>query len=143
MIKMLNGDIVTDDNAINIMKTYLKNSTEIQDQMKQTYLTVTLLFIPSYELYGQVLIMLEEYEEATEMFEKSLLNTMGRTNSLVGLARSHAMLGHEEDADYFYGYVKDQLYQADEGNLYLQEINRWFKTKSPQDIRPFFAWPLV
>merc|ERR1719186_15202 len=143
MMGILNGNIAADDDSINLAKTYFQNAIAIQDQMKQTYLTVTLLFIPSYELYGQVLIMLEEYEEATEMFEKSLLNTMGRTNSLVGLARSHAMLGHEEDADYFYGYVKDQLSQADEGNLYLQEINQWFKTKSPQDIRPFFAWPLV
>jgi len=121
----------------------LKNATAIQDQMKQTYLTVTLLFIPSYELYGQVLLMLEEYEEAAQMFEKSILNTMGRTNSLVGLARSHAMLGHQEDADYFYGYVKEQLEGADKGNLYVREVNKWFKNKSPQEIKSFFKWPLV
>merc|ERR1712080_765174 len=59
MVGILNGNIAKGYNSFIVAKTHFKNAIAIQDQMTQTYLTVTLLFIPSYELYGQVLVMKE------------------------------------------------------------------------------------
>ena len=109
--------------------------------MKQTPLTVTLLFIPSYEIYGQVLLMLEKYEESKNMFAQSLQERMGRVNGLIGLARSHAKLGNVEEAGFFYAFVSKQLSGADEGNLHVEEAEVWKQTKNLERIQEYWSWP--
>ena len=78
------------------------------------------------------------------MFEKALLERMGRVQSLVGLARSHAALGNDKEANYFYDYLKTQLDEADENNPLLEEAN--FGTKSKIDLavlREQWRWPYL
>ena len=49
-------------------------------------------------MLGFVLLAFEKYNAAKLMFERSLEEKMGRTWSLVGLARSHTMLGDSTKA---------------------------------------------
>ncbi|MFN3163513.1 MAG: hypothetical protein ACE37N_08550, partial [Pseudohongiellaceae bacterium] len=53
---------------------------------------------PSHELYGEVLLSADDPEMAVAMFEQSLLRTPNRSRSLLGAARAHRALGHEEVA---------------------------------------------
>ena len=108
----------------------LQKATEIQmKDMIQSSVTVTLLYMPSWEVYGHVLLVLEKYQRAKEIFEASLERRMGRTLSLVGLARAHALLGNTKEADYFYQYLKLQLSDADEGNPVVREAESWLKSR--------------
>ena len=50
--------------------------------------------MPSYEVLGYVLLAKQRYKQARGMFEASLEERMGRTLSLLGLARAHSMLGN-------------------------------------------------
>ena len=49
-------------------------------------------------MLGFVLLAFEKYNAAKLMFERSLEEKMGRAWSLVGLARSHTMLGDSTKA---------------------------------------------
>ena len=79
------------------------------------------------------------------MFEASLEERMGRTLSLLGLARAHSLLGHSERADFFYQYLRGQLRDADEDNLALMEAVNWANASkmntSPQTLRQDWFWP--
>ena len=113
--------------------------------MIQSSATPTLLYMPSYEIYGYSLLVEKDYEKALEMFEASLLEKMGRTLSLLGLARAHSMLGNSNKASYFYQYLQKQLDQADENNLAVKEAENWgSSSKSKTDaekIRDTWFWP--
>ena len=76
-----------------------RKAVQIQkEHMIQSLATVTLLYMPSYEVLGYVLLAFDSYEAALEMFETSLAEKMGRTLSLLGLARrSHRMMKAEMD----------------------------------------------
>ena len=52
----------------------------------------------SNKVLGFVLLAFEKYNAAKLMFERSLEEKMGRVWSLVGLARSHTMLGDSTKA---------------------------------------------
>ena len=104
----------------------LRRATEIQQNfMIQSPSTPTLLFMPSYEIFGHVLFFLDYHAKAKDMFEMSLKERMGRTLSIVGLARSHAMLGDSSKADYFYTYLRNQMPEAHETNKILKEATSW------------------
>jgi len=121
----------------------LRKATEIQkSDMIQSSATASLLFMPSYEIYGHVLLFLQRYVDAKEMFEASLKERMGRTLSLLGLARSHAMLGNTQKADYFYNYLMAQLQEADNDNPVVEEAKQWFQLNGQVEaIRDHWFWP--
>ena len=48
-----------------------------------------------------VLLVTKEYKRAKGEFEASLEEKMGRTLSLLGLARAHPLLGDTKQATYF------------------------------------------
>ena len=125
--------------------SYLKEATLIQEQqMVQTTATPTLLFIPSFEIYGYVLLLLDQHELAKLEFEKSIQYRMGRIHSLVGLARSNAMLGNHRQANYFYKFILDQLSDADDGNAFAKEAGVWFESKNDiMMIRESWKWPYL
>ena len=115
----------------------LKKATEIQKKfMIQNSATPTLLFMPSYEIYGYVLLALEKYKQAQKMFETSLMERMGRTLSLLGLARSHARLGNTKKAKYFYQYLRTQLQDSDQNNPVGREAENW-----SESTRDHWFWP--
>ena len=128
-----------------VQNGHLHKATTIQEQkMIQSPATPTLLFIPSYEIYGHVLLLLGLNEESKYMFEKSLMERMGRVQSLVGLARSHAVLGNQKEAVYFYEYLKNQLDEADENNPLLEEAKLGIKTKAnPSILQDVWQWPYL
>ena len=116
-----------------------RKAVQIQrEHMIQSSVTVTLLYMPSYEVLGYVLLALDSYEAALEMFENSLVEKMGRTLSLLGLARSHRMIGNEEKADFFYGYLQRQLQEADENNPIVAEA---MSSDSPSEAKQKWIWP--
>ena len=124
------GEKLSDSIINDIVTGPLRKATEIQTKdMIQSSVTVTLLYMPSWEVYGHVLLVIKKYQKAKEMFEASLERRMGRTLSLLGLARAHAMLGNTKEADYFYEYLQFQLEQSDEGNPVVREAERWLKSK--------------
>ena len=120
-----------------------RQAAKIQEEhMIQSSATVTLLYMPSYEVLGYVLLAFKQYEAAKEMFEKSLVEKMGRTLSLLGLARSHFMLGSKEKADYFYMYLKTQLQEADENNPVVAEAENAVKSDSDaEELKQQWIWP--
>jgi len=132
-----------DDIVNKIMKGPLQKAAYIQKtEMIQSAATPSLLFMPSYEVYGHVLLFFEKYAEAKEMFEASLEDRAGRSLSLLGLARAHSMLGNKQKADYFYLYLKTQLQQADKGNLMVEEAKLWTESKIPAEkLRNQWFWP--
>lgn len=80
------------------------------------------------------------------MFEQSLIKNMGRAHSLVGLARSHGMLGNMEQAVFFYGYLRDQMTHADKGNLFAKEADTWLNAPDGLQFnltRPLWKWPYL
>ena len=123
-----------------------KKATDIQKQhMVQSSATPTLLYMPSYEIYGYVLLVRGEYRKAMEMFEASLEERMGRTLSLLGLARAHSMLGNREQTSYFYQYLQVQLQQADQNNLLVKEAENWRSSSkcriAAEKMRDNWFWP--
>ena len=128
-----------------VLGGHLKSATRIQaEHMIQSPATPTLLFMPSYEIYGHVLLLLDLNEDAKQMFEKALLERMGRVQSIVGLARSHAALGNEKEATYFYEYLKNQLDEADKNNLFLEEAKLATKSKiNYTAFREQWRWPYL
>ena len=109
-----------------VMNGPLKKATEIQRElMIQSSVTQTLLFMPSFEIYGHVLLCLGKYKKAKAMFEASLQKRMGRSLSLLGLARAYALLGNVQRADYFYKYLRKQLKNADNDNPMVKESEQW------------------
>ena len=63
------------------------------------------------------------------MFETSIEERMGRSLSLLGLARAHSMLGNDKEADYFYKYLRTQLKTSDKNNPMVKEAENWVKLK--------------
>jgi tetratricopeptide (TPR) repeat protein len=53
---------------------------------------------PVHELYGEILLASGQYDQAVDVFHRSLARTPNRPYSLLGLARSYAGLGDEEGA---------------------------------------------
>ena len=117
-----------------------RKAVQIQkEHMIQSSATVTLLYMPSYEVLGYVLLAFEKYRDALAMFEASLVEKMGRTLSLLGLARSHSMIkGNEEKADFFYGYLKTQLQEADENNPIVAEAMSSAEKQKQKWIWPYY-----
>ena len=62
---------------------------------------------PPYELYGELLLDLDQPEAAAEKFEHSLLRMPGRTRSLLGAARAAAGAGDAETAYARYAALLD------------------------------------
>ena len=109
-----------------VMNGPLKKATEIQKElMIQSSATPTLLLMPSFEIYGHVLLCLGKYAKAKTMFEASLQERMGRSLSVLGLARANTLLGNVQQADYFYKYLRKQLRNADNDNPMVKESEQW------------------
>ena len=112
--------------------------------MTQSPSTPTLLFIPSFEIYGHVLLLLDLYEDAKNMFELSIQQRMGRVQSIIGLARAHAILQNRKQADYFYKYIQDQLSEADKNNPFVNEAQAWLESEDDDlAVRVLWKWPYL
>ena len=76
---------------------------------------------------------------------RSLEEKMGRTLSLLGLARAHSLLGSRKQATFFYQYLRSQLQQADEGNLAVREAENWASSSkskiAAEKLRDGWFWP--
>ena len=129
-----------DKQAGDVIIEPFRKAVQIQkEHMIQSSATVTLLYMPSYEVLGYVLLAFEKYRDALAMFEASLVEKMGRTLSLLGLARSHSMIkGNEEKADFFYGYLKTQLQEADENNPIVAEAMSSAEKQKQKWIWPYY-----
>ena len=122
---------------------HLQTATKIQkEKMKQTPATPTLLFMPSYEIYGHILLLLEMYGEAQNMFQMAIEERMGRVQSIIGLARSHAMLNNKKEASYFYNYTLNQLVDADKNNAFVKEAKHWMNFADTH-VRGYWQWPYL
>ena len=130
-----------------ILGHFTKAATIQEMDMKETSQTPTILLIPSFELYGHVLLFVGDIREAKDMFEKSLKRRVGRVLSIIGLARAHALLGNSEQATFFYHYLADQLSDAKLGNPFLEEANVWLKyyptTGNRTLTRGYWTWPYL
>ena len=90
---------------------------------------------------------IKRYNEAKKMFESSLEERMGRTQSLLGLARAHSVLGNTKQATYFYKYLRTQLQQADKDmflgldNLAVKEAELWLNTQKSKNEELNWFWP--
>ena len=127
-------------------KDPFKKARDIQKKhMIQSSATPTLLYMPSYEIYGYVLLVTKEYKKAKDEFEASLEEKMGRTLSLLGLARAHSLLGSRKQATFFYQYLRSQLQHADEGNLAVREAENWASSSkskiAAEKLRDGWFWP--
>jgi len=79
---------------------------------------------PAHELYGEVLMSAGDHAKAAAMFDASLLRTPNRSRSLLGAARAHRALGHDEVAAEHYqallaNWSEDSLPAVREAKAYL------------------------
>lgn len=79
---------------------------------------------PSHELYGELLLSAGDAAMAATVFEESLLRTPNRSRSLLGAARAHRELGHDEVAAERYrallaNWTEDSLPEVREAKAYL------------------------
>lgn len=79
---------------------------------------------PAHELAAEVLLAAGQAAEAAALFEASLLRTPNRSRSLLGAARAHRQLGHDEVAGQRYtallaNWSDDSLAAVQEAKEYL------------------------
>lgn len=77
---------------------------------------------PSHELYGEVLISLDRFEDAQRQFEASLARAPRRARSLLGLARAAAKLGDAETVKQTHMTLRAIWHRADDDLPELTEI---------------------
>lgn len=120
---------------------HLDTATHIQrEQMRELAVTPTVMFIPSFELYGHVLLLLggTHVQKAEEMFEEAIKQRMGRTLSVVGLARALALQKQTDKASHFYKHVEQQMRYSDAGNRLALEAHQFLHGRSHEIS---YEWP--
>ena len=84
---------------------------------------------PPYELYGEILLMLDRPKEARDRFETSLLRMPGRSRSLLGAARAASAAGDQTGATGYYRTLlsnwtgRDQLPEYGEAARFVDQTN--------------------
>ncbi len=68
---------------------------------------------PTNELLGDVLVEIGEYEPAAQAYRDELVNSLRRTNSLLGLARATAANGDQRSSDEAYEQLSEIWHNAD------------------------------
>ena len=76
------------------------------------------------------------------MFQMAIEERMGRVQSIIGLARSHAMLNNKKEASYFYNYTLNQLVDADKNNAFVKEAKHWMNFADTH-VRGYWQWPYL
>ena len=84
---------------------------------------------PSQELYGELLLENEQYQEAIEQFSNVMNYFPNRTLTLLGLARANAQLNKTDSARFYYSrLMNDMLYNADFGYPWYDEAVDYLAT---------------
>lgn len=130
---------IISDIAHKIVTGPLRNATQTQKKLFKNKREV--FFILPTEIYGHVLLFLERFSDAKKMFEQSLLDYgVGKAISLLGLARSHLMLGNTKKATFFYKYLRDQYSKADKDNPVVKEADSWITERKIEELFwPYFS----
>ena len=81
-------------------------------------------FLPSHELYGEVLLILSRPREAAEQFDLALRGTPNRASSLLGRARAAKLMRDSRGAVKFYEALSAQWKHADPEVPELTEVLR-------------------
>jgi tetratricopeptide (TPR) repeat protein len=81
-------------------------------------------WLPSRELYGEILLVLGRGREAAEQFDLALQRTPNRALSLLGRARAAAMSGDRKGAARYYTALAEQWKRADSELEDLPEVLR-------------------
>lgn len=68
---------------------------------------------PSAELYGELLVEMGQMEAAKTQFKTVLKNNVGRSKSLLGLAKATTALGQTEEAEAAYAVLNNNWKNAD------------------------------
>lgn len=79
--------------------------------------------LPAHEVFGEILLQLERYDEARQQFERALQRTPNRLHSMLGLARSAAKSGDAQAAGEHYRKLLEMLANADAGSNIVAEAN--------------------
>lgn len=83
------------------------------------------IFHPSFELYGQILLVAERAEEAAAAFDRALERSPGRSQSLLGRARAAAAGGDRATAAHYYRLLLHNWRLADEDLPGFEEAQRY------------------
>ena len=68
---------------------------------------------PSHELYGEILLQLDQSDAARRQFEMALIRAPKRALSLLGLARAFAQMGNGNAARQTYAELRRMWHKAD------------------------------
>jgi tetratricopeptide (TPR) repeat protein len=82
---------------------------------------------PVPELYGEILLDFERYEEASELFETALQRMPRRPRALLGLARARAALGDDDGAAEAYSTLTE-VWKGRDAFVEVQEAKRFLET---------------
>ena len=85
---------------------------------------------PVYELYGEILLDLDQPADAIEKFETSLLRLPNRPRSLLGLARAYARTGNRDMAAEAYEKLTE-VWSGRDSLAGFQEARRFLETTQP------------
>ena len=86
---------------------------------------------PLHELYGEILLELDQSADAIEKFTASLLRLPNRPRSLLGLARGYAKTGDYANARVQYAKLAEVWSGRDEF-VEMQEVRRFLETTDDQ-----------
>jgi len=101
----------------------LQEAVDLQDNMRIEF-GPPIPVKPVHELFGEVLLQLNQPEEAKREFKISLMQSSNRALSLLGLARANSALGDSEASRKAYSELKEIWHNSDDLPE-LREINRF------------------
>ncbi len=123
MQKELEALIQLDMNKSDMAVKLLQEAVDLQDNMRIEF-GPPIPVKPVHELFGEVLLQLNQPEEAKREFKISLQQNSKRALSMLGLARANFALGDSEASRKAYSELK-KIWQNSDDLPELREINRF------------------
>jgi tetratricopeptide (TPR) repeat protein len=84
--------------------------------------------LPVAELYGDMLLLEERYQDAVQAYETALKRSPRRFNSLYGAGRANALLGNPDQAKAYYAELVEICTGAEDGRPRLAEARKYLQT---------------
>jgi tetratricopeptide (TPR) repeat protein len=112
----------------------MRSAADLEDRIDKHPVTPGYL-MPARELLGDLLLELNQAEQALAEYESALRSSPGRLNTTYGAARAAELAGHSEKAAAFYQALVDLARQSDGSRAEVQRA-RQYLTQARVAARP-------
>ncbi|XP_023933366.1 uncharacterized protein LOC106161164 [Lingula anatina] len=100
------------DGRVTQALSLMRQAAAIQDTMVLLTTSPTLLFLPTYEFYGDLMLGSGDGAAAVPLYTRALKDYPNRTASLLGLGRAHVMAGDNASALTYYERLYDAIWTS-------------------------------